>query len=63
MYENNQPLVIAVIVLSCFSFMLGAIIGIGTSESYNREKTVIDCITRPKECKSEYDYYQLKNKE
>jgi hypothetical protein len=63
MYENNQPLVIVAILLSCSSFMLGAIIGIGTSESYTRKQTVIDCITRPKECKIEYDYYLLKNKE
>jgi hypothetical protein len=49
--------------LYLFSFLTAMVIGGIANESYTREKTVIDCITRPKECKSEYDYYQLKNKE
>lgn len=63
MEENAPPMVIAFIIFLGFSFVLGALVGSNGTEKFTREQTVIDCITRPEECKIEYDYYQLKNKE
>lgn len=64
MKENDPPIVIVFIILFLgFSFVLGALVGSNGTEKFTREQTVNDCITHPKECKIEYDYYQLKNKE
>ena len=63
MKENDPPIVIAFIIFLGFSFVLGAFVGSNGTGKFTREQTVNDCITHPKECKIEYDYYQLKNKE
>lgn len=59
MKENDPSIVFVFIIFLCFSFFLGTFLGSKDTE----EQTVIDCITKPKECKIEYDYYLLKNKE
>ena len=63
MEENAPSIVVAFIIFLCLSFVLGALVGSNGTEKFTREQTVNDCITHPKECKIEYDYYQLKNKE
>lgn len=66
MEENAPSIVVAFIIFLCLSFVLGALVGSNGNKRLireEREQTVNDCITHPKECKIEYDYYQLKNKE
>jgi hypothetical protein len=62
--DSFIPLIIALTVLvSSATFLLGVVTATNIAVEITREQTVNDCITHPEDCKKEYDYYQLKNKE
>lgn len=44
----------------CFTFMGGIMVGTNTATTIVRQETIYRCIQKPKECKKEFDFYQLK---
>jgi F0F1-type ATP synthase assembly protein I len=65
MKTDTDELIDRFLILVCWGFLMGGILGciIGLVDVGRRttKETINLCVEKPKECKVKYDFYQLEN--